>query len=413
MRILIIRQFYSPEPTQLGPELAKTLREKGHDVTVLTGFPNYPSGELYPGYHLRPWMKETLEGVPIVRVPLYPDHSRSAPKRVLNYVSFALSGSVLGPFLLTKPDVIFVYHPPLTVGLTAWVLSRLWRVPFLYQIQDMWPETLAATGMLDNPRLLDLVGRIAKWIYARADAICVISPGFRDNLIRKGVASERIHVVPNWVDTQAYYPAQTDPELAEELDLAERFNVMFAGNIGEAQGLGTILGAAQRLQDLPALQFVIVGDGTALPRLREASRARGLNNVRFLGRYPAESMPRLYALADVLLVHLKDDPLFRITIPHKILSYMASGKPILAAVSGDAADVVLAAGAGIACQPQNPAALAKTVRQFASMPPSEREKMADGGLKAARKEYARATLVGQIESLLQSLVVEERSAGSG
>lgn len=402
MRILILRQFYPPEPTTLGPELAKTLQGNGHDVTVLTGFPNYPSGELYPGYRLCPWMKEELDGIPIVRVPLYPDHSRSGIRRVLNYMSFALSSSLLGPLLLRKPDVIFVYHPPLTVGIPAWTLSRLWRVPFLYQIQDMWPETLAATDMLHNQRVLDLVATFAKWVYARAGAICVISPGFRDNLIQKGVPSEKIHLVPNWVDTDTYYPAQPDPELAQELGLGDRFNVMFAGNIGEAQGLETALAAAHSLQDLPEVQFVFVGDGVALRRLED--QAQDLDNVRFLGRYPVASMPGLYALADVLLVHLKDDPLFRITIPHKILSYMASGKPILAAVAGDAATAVTKAGAGLACAPQDAQALADTVRRFYHMDSAEREALGRNGLVAAHTTYARDQLVGRIEAVLQSLI---------
>jgi glycosyltransferase involved in cell wall biosynthesis len=354
-------------------------------------------------------MKETLDGISIVRVPLYPDHSRSAVKRVLNYISFALSGSLLGPWLLDKPDVIFVYHPPLTIGIPAWILSRLWRVPFLYEIQDMWPETLRATGMLNNPRLLDVVGRFAKWVYAKADAISVISPGFRDNLIRKGISSEIIHLIPNWVDTTIYYPDEPDLQLANELGLADKFNIMFAGNIGEAQGLETVLEAAELLQDLAEVQFVIVGDGVALPRLREGVETRDLKNVRFLGRYPTESMPALYALADVLLVHLKDDPLFRITIPHKILSYMASGKPILAAIAGDAAEVVKDAGAGIICPPQNPAALAQTVQEFVALSAQARQRMGECGLRSTQEKFSRDNLVGKVESVLRDLVLGQRS----
>ena len=411
MHILILRQFYSPEPTPLGAELATTLRAKGHQVTVLTGFPNYPTGKLYPGYHLRPWMKEVLEDILVVRVPLYPDHGRSALKRVLNYVSFALSGIFLGPFVVPRPDVIFVYHPPLTVGGIAWVLHRFWRVPFLYQIQDMWPETLSATGMLTNPWILDVVGRFAKRVYAEADAICVISPGFRDNLIQKGVLAEKIHFIPNWVDTEVYHPAVRDPQLAEELSLANTFNVMFAGNIGKAQGLETVLDAAELLRDLPEVRFVIVGDGILMPHLRTEAEARQLHNVGFLGRYPAKAMSALYALADVLLVHLKDDSLFRITIPHKILSYMACGKPILAAVAGDAANLVLEAGAGIYCPPQDPAALAQAVRHLHAMTPGERQSMAECGLRAAREKYDRNTLVGQIELVLERLVQGHTTAG--
>jgi len=406
MRIVILTQWYPPEPALLIQELAQTLQTFGHNVTVLTGFPNYPAGQLYPGYRLRLYQRETIAGIEVVRVPLLPEHSRSGLLRALNYLSFALSSALLGCWLVARPDAMFVYHPPLTVGLPAFVLSRLWRVPFVYQVQDMWPETLRATGMLSNERILGWVGRFAQWVYKQADAICVISPGFRRNLIEKGVPEEKIHFISNWVDTKAYYPK--DPNLAqvEQLGLTGYFNVMFAGNIGEAQGLKTVLDAALLLQDLPLVQFVLIGDGVALPALQKAAQEYGLRNVRFLGRHPSNEMPDLYAMADVLLVHLKDDPLFRITIPHKIFAYMASGKPILAAVAGDVTDVVTKTGAGIACPPEDPNALAAAVREFYSMSKIEREKLAANGLQAARTEYERKMLVTRIESLLRSLLVK-------
>lgn len=408
MRVLILTQWYPPEPAMLLQELAQSLQARGHQVTVLTGFPNYPSGQLYPGYRVRLRQRETLAGVPVVRVPLYPEHSRSGLRRALNYVSFALSATLMGWWSVPRPDVMFVYHPPLTVGLPAYVLSRLWRRPFVYQIQDMWPETLAATGMFSNQRLLGWIGRLARWIYAKAQAILVISPGFRQNLLAKGVPAEKIHVVSNWVDPSTYYRAEPDPQVAQELGLAGHFNVMFAGNMGEAQGLETIVEAARLLQDDPQVQtgqqrpqFVLVGDGIALPRLQELAAQHHLNNVRFLGRYPAQDMPRLYALADALLVHLKDDPLFRITIPHKTLAYLGSGKPILAAVAGDVADLVDSIGAGVTCPPQNPPALAAAIRRLQAMPAGQRQAMGERGALAAQTRFGRDRLTGEIEAVLQ------------
>lgn len=408
MKILFLSQWYPPEPGLLQQELAQTLMTHGHSVTVLTGFPNFPSGELYPGYRLRLVQRETIAGVPVVRVPLYPDHSRSVIKRSLNYGSFALSAAVLGRGVVSKPDVIFVYHPPLTVGLPAYVLSRLWRVPFVYQIQDMWPETLSATGMLTNKHILRTVGLFAKWVYSKADALCVTSPGFRANLIRKRVPASKVHVIPNWVDPESYYVADSDPELAAKTGLNGRFNVMFAGIMGEAQGLEVVLEAAELLRDLEEVQFVLVGDGVASPRLEAAARDRGIDNVSFLGRYPQESMPGLYALADVLLVHLRDDPLFRITIPHKILTYMASAKPILAAVAGDAADVVTEAGAGIACPPGDPEALACAVRRLYHSDRTELQRMGKKGREAAEKVYSREYVVRYVEEVLQDVTEAAR-----
>ena len=338
-----------------------------------------------------------------MRVPLYPDHSRSVIKRSLNYISFALSAAVLGSDVVSKPDVIFVYHPPLTVGLPAYVLSRLWRVPFVYQIQDMWPETLRATGMLTNKFIVRTVGLFAKWVYSKADALCVISPGFRVNLIEKGVPPSKVHVIPNWVDPESYYAADPDPDLAAKTGLDDRFNVMFAGIVGEAQGLEVMLEAAEMLRDLEEVQFVLVGDGVASPRLEAAARDRGIENVAFLGRYPQDSMPGLYALADVLLVHLKDDPLFRITIPHKILTYLASAKPILAAVAGDPADVVTRAGAGIACPPGDPEALAQAVRRLYHSDRTELERMGENGRIAAEELYSREHIVGHVEEVLRGV----------
>ena len=190
--------------------------------------------------------------------------------------------------LVPRPDVVFVYHPPLTIGFPAYVLSRIWRVPFVLQVQDMWPETLRATNMLSHRRVLDAVNRFANWVYKQAAAICVISPGFRQNLLAKGVPDAKIRVISNWIDPGAYPVLQPEPALAMELGLSQKFNIMFAGNMGEAQGLTTVVEAAHLLQDLPAVQFVLVGDGVAEPLLHDLVREQGLNNVRFLGRYPSK-----------------------------------------------------------------------------------------------------------------------------
>lgn len=414
MRILILTQWYPPEPALLLQELAQSLQGRGHEVTVLTGFPNYPSGRLYPGYRMRLRQRETLAGVPVLRVPLYPEHSRSGLRRALNYLSFALSATLLGLWSTPRPDVLFVYHPPLTVALPAYILSRLWRVPFVYQIQDMWPETLAATGMLSNPKLLRWIGRFAEWVYGKAHSILVISPGFRQNLVAKGVPAKKLHVVSNWVDPSTYYRAEPDPQLAAQLGLVGRFNVMFAGNMGEAQGLETIVETARLLAadtlsgnqeassaERPPVQFVMVGDGIALPRLQQLAEQHGLANIRFLGRYPVAEMPRLYALADVLLLHLRRDPLFQITIPSKTLAYLAAGKPILAAVAGDVADMVLSVGAGMACPSEDPSALAAAVQSLQSMSAAERHAMGERGLVAAQTQFSREILIGEIEAVLQ------------
>jgi colanic acid biosynthesis glycosyl transferase WcaI len=408
MRVLLLSQWYSPEPQKIVSDLAESIRAEGHEMTVLTGFPNFPAGKLYPGYRQKLYQREVINGVPIIRVPLYPDHSRSALKRTMNVSSFAWSAALLGTCLTPKIDVIHVIHPPLTVAWPAWLLSLFHRVPFTYEIQDMWPETLQATGMINSQRVLRAVGWWAKRVYKRAAAIRVISPGFRRNLIEKGVPEEKIHVISNWVDGDFYRPLPPDSNRAEQYGFAGRFNILFAGMMGPAQGLENVLDAAAELTDLPAIQFVFLGDGTALNSLKEMAGEKQLANVRFLGRHPPASMPEFFALADALLLHLSDDPLFKITIPHKTFAYMSCGKPVLAAAEGDPADVIISADAGLTCPPGDPKALAQIVRRLYSMTKEERRKLGENGHRVATQQFGRNIIIQQIIDMLEDVVRRRR-----
>ncbi|MDB4948262.1 MAG: glycosyltransferase [Gemmatimonadetes bacterium] len=399
LRILLLSQYYDPEPFK-GDALGGGLVRRGHRVTAVTGFPNYPLGRTYEGYRQRPWQWERRRGVRVLRLPMYPDHTRSAVRRALTYGTFAASASTLGPALCGPQDVMWVYHPPLTVAGPALAISRLRRVPFVLEIQDLWPETLAATGMVGSPRLLGAVGRAAMALYRRASALVVISEGFKRNLAAKGVPADKVHVIPNWADEEVYRPVAPDPALARRWGLEGRFNVMFGGNLGPAQGLGTVLDAADRLRGLPDVQLVLVGEGVDREGLERSAAERGLTNVRFLPRQPPEAMPALYALADALLLHLRRDPLFEITIPSKTLAYLACGRPVLCAVPGDAAEAVLGAGAGVACPSEDPAALAEAVRTLHAMPSLRREAMGAAGRAAYLALYSQEGAIGRYEALL-------------
>jgi colanic acid biosynthesis glycosyl transferase WcaI len=404
MRILLLTQWFPPEPQKLLFELALTLRELGHDVTVLTGLPNWPTGKIYPGYRYRLWQKEEMGGLTVIRVPLYPNHGRNGVLRAINFLSFTISVCILGPFLSPRVDVIHVVHPPITIGLAAWVVSRLRGVPFTFEIQDMWPETLSATGMVTKAWALKIVGRLANWVYSRSDGIRVISPGFRENLIRKGVPAEKIHVISNWVDPDFYVPTIADESLRKELGFSGKFVVVYAGTIGPAQDLDTLVEAAALLRDSSEVIFAVFGDGIERERLIEKTVRFGLINVRFFGQWPASEMPRVYALADLLLIHLKNDPLFSITIPHKTFVYMAVAKPILAAVAGDVADVIRVADAGIICPPSQPRLLADSVLRMRATSPERRAQMGLRGRMAAETTYERRALVAQVVSLLENAV---------
>jgi glycosyltransferase involved in cell wall biosynthesis len=403
MRILILSQYYAPEPISKPHELAVGLVEKGHQVLAITAFPNYPHGSIYQGYRLRPWQWEMRDGIRILRLPLFPDHSRSAIRRILNYTSFMATSSLLGPVGGGKADVMYVWHPPLTMGVSAWIIGLMRSIPFVYGVHDLWPEGVEATGMLKSRRLLKWLARLERFVYRRASAITVVSPGFKSNLVGKGVPPDKVHVLTDWANESVYRPVTPDSALAEETGMAGRFNVLFGGNIGPAQALATVLEAAQRLSHLPDIQFVIAGDGVDKARLEALVREKGLTNVRFLGQQPAEKMPHLYALSDVLLAHFKRDPLFEISIPSKVFAYMACRRPVLMASQGDAANLVKAAGAGVTCKAEDPDTLAKAVVDLYSMSPHERARMGDAGRQAFLQQYSREVLLQRHGELLRQV----------
>jgi lipopolysaccharide/colanic/teichoic acid biosynthesis glycosyltransferase/glycosyltransferase involved in cell wall biosynthesis len=405
MRILILSQWFDPEPTFKGLLFARELARRGHDVEVLTGFPNYPGGKLYPGYRIRPWRREILDGIRVVRVALYPSHDRSSWRRALNYATFALGASVLGPPLVKRPDVVYTYHPPATVALPALVIKMLLRIPVVYDIQDLWPDTVRASGMVSGRRILAMLGRWCNFVYRRMDQLIVLSPGFRTILLSRGLQPGKVHVIYNWCDEERISAPGREPELTRELGFADRFNIVFAGTMGLAQNLQTVLEAARICRErCPAARFVFVGGGIEKARLEALARGMALDNVVFLERQPVERIGRILALADVLLVHLKDDPLFCITIPSKTQAYMAAGKPILMAVRGDAAELVERAGAGLSCEPENALALADAVTRMSAMPQAELEAMGAAGRSFYERELSLRAGVDRFEEVFHAAV---------
>lgn len=379
MRILLITQWFDPEPTLKGLLFAQELRRQGHEVEILTGFPNYPGGKLYPGYRVRPFQREVVDGIPVLRVPLYPSHDGSGVKRALNYLSFAAAASI-GTLFVKRPDVAYVYHPPATVGLPALVLQALRGVPFVYDIQDLWPDTLAATGMMQNAAVLKGMDGWMKHVYRHAAHITVLSEGFKQRLIQRGVPETKLTVIPNWTEEGKINLPEPDPQRARDLGFENRFNVVFAGTMGKAQALETVLEAAELLRiSQPTARFVLIGGGVEVERLQAEARAKQLPNVDFLPRRPAAEIGEILGLADALLVHLKDDPLFTITIPSKTQTYLMVGKPILMGVPGDAAQMVEESGAGYAFVPQQPQSLANAVQHLMKMTVAEREEMGSRG----------------------------------
>lgn len=378
IRIVLLTQWFDPEPTFKGLTFARELIKKGFEVEVITGFPNYPGGKVYPGYRIRLIQREVIDGVRITRLPLYPSHDGSAVRRILNYVSFACSSFFYGLFFMRQADVIYAYHPPLTVGILAVLLRLLRRIPVVYDIQDMWPDTLRATGMLNNGRLLDIVTKVCQWVYRKVDRIVVLSPGFKRLLVSRGVPEQKIDIIYNWCnESSVRYSGENIPRGFPDID---RFRIVFAGNMGKAQALNTVVEAAAVLAEkCPQACFVLVGSGVEVDALKRSVDAKELKNVAFFPRVPMNEVGAIMAAADVLLVHLKGDPLFEITIPSKTQAYMAIGKPILMAVGGDAATLVKDALCGVTAMPENPQSMADAVMNLFAMDTHSRAVMAANG----------------------------------
>jgi glycosyltransferase involved in cell wall biosynthesis len=383
-RILLISQWFDPEPAVKGLLFAKELVHRGFDVEVITGFPNYPGGKLYDGYRIKLIQKEIIEGVLVTRVPLFPSHNKSKLGRITNYLSFGFSSLVYGLIFAKRPDVIYGYHPPITVGISASIIKLFRRVPVVLDIQDMWPDTLKATGMISNLRLLGFVSRLCNLIYLSVTKIVVLSPGFKKLLTDRGVPDAKIKIIYNWADEKVIRnPIIEEPsKLVDIKGFKKGFKILFAGNIGQAQGLEVILKAAHILRDnIQKPQFLILGQGLKLNHIKRKAEELNLNNVHFLHAVSMDKVGAFLDAADALLIHLKHDPLFKITIPGKTQAYMAAGKPIIMGVSGDASNLVSQADCGVCFEPENSAALAEATNSLMLLPPNDIKRLGENAKK--------------------------------
>lgn len=401
-RVLLITQWFDPEPTFKGLVFARELVRQGFIVEVLTGFPNYPGGKVYPGYKIKLLQREVIDGVHITRVPLYPNHDQSAIKRVMNYASFATSTLFYGLFIAKKTDVIYAYQPPLTVGISAALIRFFRRMPVVLDIQDMWPDTLRATGMVSNPKVLNVVGAVCNWVYRHVDHIAVLSPGFKRLLIERGVPVNKIKVIYNWADEKALVLQKGS--LPSGFPGLEKFRIVFAGNMGKAQALDSVLDAAVILKArFSRVCFVLIGGGVEAARLQREAQSRDLGNVIFYPPVPMAEIGTVLRAADALMVHLRKDPLFEITVPSKTQAYMAVGKPILMAVNGDAADLITQSNSGVVAQSESVEAIAEAAEKLQSMSQGERDEMGQRAQTYYREHLSLAVGAGQFGKIFNSL----------
>lgn len=402
MKILIITQYFWPEQFKI-TDLCQELINRGHEVTVYTGLPNYPEGNFFNGYSLFGPYREMLGEIKIIRSPLIPRGKKKSLLLALNFFSFFFFASILAPFKVHgKYDRIFVYEPsPITVAIPAIVLKWFKRTPVTLWVQDLWPESLEATGVVKNKKILRAVEFMVKWIYSNMDLILVTSKGFIPKIKAMGIPEKKLKYWPQWAE--AVFGEFEVGDYHDERIPKNVFKIMFAGNIGSAQDFSTIVETATLLKGKD-IHFVILGDGQMRSWAEGEIQKRGLQNIfHFLGKKPVEMMPYYFSQADVMLVSLTDTELFSITVPAKIQAYLASGKPILASLNGEGASIVEEWKAGKSAPAGKPELLAKVIVKMAEFSPETLKLMGENARRCYLAEFEREKLITVLEEELKAL----------
>jgi colanic acid biosynthesis glycosyl transferase WcaI len=410
MKILYISQYFPPEmgaPAARAAELSKHWAAAGHEVTVLTGFPNHPTGVVpleYRDKFRRLVLHEEAEGVHVVRSWLLPFPNRKAYERMLNYASFSISAATTG-FFLSRPDVVIATSPQLLVGLSGWWVARWKRVPFVFEVRDLWPESLAAVGMGNENSLLHrTLAKIAGFLYRHSDRVAVVTPAFEDYLVEHWhVPRVKISVVENGVETDLFAP-QSATALRRELGAEEKFVVSYIGTMGMAHGLETILDAAAQLRSTnPEIMFLVLGEGAEKERIVALARDRGLDNLRFVGQQPREKVPAYICASDVCLVLLKKTEVFKTVIPTKMLEFMSCARPVILGVDGQARTILEEARGGLVIEPENCDALVNAIRYLASHPENA-GKLGRNGREYIVRKFSRRQTAEKYIRVLESLL---------
>jgi len=395
-------------PAARAAELSRHWARMGHEVSVLTGFPNHPTGsvpEQWRSRLRRLHYTETIDGVCVVRTWLWPLPNRKAHERIRNYSSFCISAAVSG-LPLQKPDLVIATSPQLLCALAGWWIAFWKRVPFIFEVRDLWPESLAAVGAgSEGTPLHRTLGAIAGFLYRHAERIVVVSPAFKDHLMRCwNVPADKIFIVENGVETDLFrFDPAAAAEVRQQLKLEDRFLICYIGTMGNAHGLETLIAAAEELQTaLAGAMFLLIGEGAEKDRIVELAAERGLGNIRFLGQQPRERIPAYVSAADLCLVMLKKTELFKTVIPTKLLEYMACERPVVVAVDGQARQIVEEAGAGVFIEPENSKALVKAIIGKAGDPEQGRQ-MGTRGRQYIVSKFSREKTARDYITVLESL----------
>jgi len=406
MHILIMGMNYHPEEIGIGPfttELSNYLARKGHKVTVVTAFPHYPEWKVYPGYRGNLFVKEMQQEVMVLRVYTYIPKTSSRIKRILYDVSLSCT-SLISALCVQRPDLIICICPPLLLGLSGLALSKVRGIPFLFHIQDLNIEAAIQVGMLNNPILLRYLYKLEKRIYDEAAGISVIAHGITKNLLSKGVPKSKIYELPNWADSERLHPQSSDVAFRKQLGLSPKsVLVMYAGNLGNKQGLETLIDAAALLKDRQEIRFAICGDGTARKALKERANHLGVASIQFLGILHGSVMPSAFSAADIFIITQKKE-VVEFCLPSKLLSYSAVARPIIAAVNlrSETASWINKANAGLVVPPENPEALAEAILYLASKR-DLRTSLGENAREHVVENFSRGNILPRFEEVIQTL----------
>lgn len=406
MKILFVSQHYPPEMGALAgraAELSRHWAAAGHCASVLTGFPNHPSGVITPEYSdrfRRLFYREQVDGVDVVRTWLLPYPNRKPIERILNYGSFFVSATIRGAFL-DRPDVVIGTSPPLPIAMAGYNIARLKRVPFIFEVRDLWPESLEGVGLgSDKSSIYRTVASIVRYLYEHSDHIVVVTPAFKDYLHEKwGVPLSKISVVVNGVETNHFIPAAPSEELRKEFRIAGKFVVSYIGTMGMAHGLETLLDVAEGLRSISEIAVLMVGDGGNREHLMQMTAQRNLQNVVFAGQQPRERVPAIVNASDVCLVLLKNEAVFKTVIPTKMLEFMSCGRPVVLSVGGQAERILNEAAGGISVEPGNAGAIAEAVRALYA-DPALRLRCGESGRRFIIDRMARESTASQYLDVL-------------
>lgn len=404
MRILLLTDNYPPEtvpPAHRCSTHAKRWVSRGHRVNVVTSFPNFPHGKVFGGYRQSLYLRETLDTVDVLRVPTLVFANRGFLLRVIDFLSYMVTGAI-GSLFVGRPDVVIATSPQFFAAVAGWFVSRIYRRPFVFEIRDLWPDSIVAVGAMKEGFAIRMIRHVEQFLYRQADLIVMVTNASRDILIGRGIDAGKIIVVTNGIDTTKLSPGTAPAELRQRLALEGKTVVSYIGTVGMAHGLQLILDAAEHCGTrVPDVQFVIVGAGAELGELQAQAKTRGLANVTFVGQVPHAEVVNYWRLSDITLVLLRDTPLFRTVIPSKIFEAMATGTPVITNVRGELQTILEPLGAAEMIAPDSLAALVDAIDRLARDPP-RRKALSAAAIETA-KRYDRIELADRMLDALQAL----------